>query len=174
MRRSKSWSITVLYIVDNVKGLEQRCSKMVLEINRLLEFVKLKDKALVKSRAMWEAAHIDVTRIASICEVPAVAIMKSGLYEAGITKSEVFKSDTFKKFIKATMAYTKWIKESSKTVLETLGSVRRRIDEAGPRPVPTFDSPVKPLVSLPSPVGTPRTDAGSSIQPLLREKGKEW
>lgn len=60
------------------------------------------------------------------------------------------------------MAYIKRIEESNKTVVATLEAVQKRMEEAGPRPVPTYDSPVKPLVSRPSPAGTSRTDAGSS------------
>lgn len=63
---------------------------MVMEINGQREQIKMKDEVLAKSRGMWESAHADVARLATICEVPAVALMNSGLYEARITKSEVF------------------------------------------------------------------------------------
>jgi hypothetical protein len=99
-------------------------------------------------------------------------MLNSNLYEAGISQSEVFKSETFKKFLKSTMAYTKRIEESNKTVVEVLESVRSRISEAGPRPAPTLESPAKVPVSRLSPAQLQRTGAGPSNPTTPTDKGK--
>ena len=158
--------------VEDVKSLEQRAAQMTMEIGRLRELVKLKDTELGKTRTLMEAAHQDVVRIAGMCEVPATTMLNSNLYEAGISQSEVFKSETFKKFLKSTMAYTKRIEESNKTVVEVLESVRSRISEAGPRPAPTFESPAKVPVSRLSPAQLQRTGAGPSNPTTPTDKGK--
>jgi hypothetical protein len=158
--------------VEDVKSLEQRAAQMTMEIGRLRELVKLKDTELGKTRTLMEAAHQDVVRIAGMCEVPATTMLNSNLYEAGISQSEVFKSETFKKFLKSTMAYTKRIEESNKTVVAVLESVRSRISEAGPRPAPTFESPAKVPVSRLSPAQLQRTGAGPSNPTTPTDKGK--
>lgn len=92
--------------VEDVQSLEQNATKMILEINRIKEVVKQKDETITKSQSLLEAAYEDVVRMGSICEVLGVVLMNSNLYEAKIKQSEVFKSETFRKFMKATVTYT--------------------------------------------------------------------
>lgn len=100
-------------------------------------------------------------------------MLNFNLYEAGIAKSEVFKGDTFMKFIKATMSYAKRIEESNQMVVAVLESVLNRMKEAEVRPTPAFDSRARNPVSRPSRVVVPSSDAGSSNLVTPKDKGKK-
>ena len=45
----------------------------------------------------------DIVRMCDMTRIPALEAMNSRLYEARILNSQVFKGDTFKRFILATM-----------------------------------------------------------------------
>lgn len=62
--------------------------------------------------------------MAEICEVTATTLLQSNLYEPDIAGSGVFKSKTFRKFIKAAISYTKKVEDNNKTVLAVLETVR--------------------------------------------------
>lgn len=98
--------------------------------------------------------------------------MNSHLYEAGITGSEVFKAETFRKFMKAIVTYIQRIEASHKTVAIVLESIRDRIKKVGSIPAPT-KSPARIPVSRPLPITIPRTDAGSSNHVTSKNKGKK-
>lgn len=61
--------------------------------------------------------------MADICKVPATTLLNANLYKARIPKLEVFKAETFKKFIESTMAYIKRIEESKIMVVAVDESV---------------------------------------------------
>lgn len=92
--------------IKDVRALEQKATQMIFKINSLKEMVKEKAVAVTHYRSLLEAADEDLVLMGSICEVPSQKQMNSNLYKVGITHSEVFKAETFRKFMKVTLIYT--------------------------------------------------------------------
>ena len=125
-----------------VESMEKKISELTMENSRLRKTVGLKDEELQRSRVKLDEVNRDIVRMCDMTRIPAVETRNSQLYEAGILDSQVFKGDTFKRFILATMKYTKRIEDNNKEVIAILNRLEDRLAEAGPSSNPPSD-PVK-------------------------------
>ena len=103
-----------------MEELQKKMSLLTMENSRLRRTVALKDEELNRIRIRLNDAHQDILLASECCRVPADTVKKAELFEAGITKSEVFKGDTFKKFIVASMKFTNRIEQSNEKVVAIL------------------------------------------------------
>lgn len=91
---------------DKVQELEKKISELMMENTRLRKTLELKDIEFSRGWVSLDVVHKDVKRMAEICKVPAGMVVKAELFDSSNTNSVVFKGDTFKKFIKATINFT--------------------------------------------------------------------
>ena len=113
-----------------MEEMAKRMSLLTMENSRLRKTIELKDEELSRSRIRLHNAHQDIQLVSEICRVPADTVKKAELYATGITESEVFRGDTFKKFVVASMKFTKRIEDSNKQVVTILERLEAREAEA--------------------------------------------
>lgn len=155
--------------LEDMQALERKITQIQLENTRLREQVRMQGTELEKNRTMLMSAAEEAVRLGEICEVPAEVRQEANLYREGILNSEVFKAETFKKFIKLTMNYTKKVEDSNQEVKTILDQVRVRVEEATrPRAGTVLPSP------KPTPIQVPTHGEGTSRSPHTPlEKGKK-